>query len=95
MKTYLFACVHSAGRSQMAAAWLNRLADPTQARGISAGTEPGSRVHPEVLEAMREVGVDLSAAVPQNHRGDDPLGLGENHGVDGGTNHREAGRGRQ
>jgi arsenate reductase len=65
MKTYLFACVHNAGRSQMAAAWLTRLANPASARGISAGTEPGARVHPEVLAAMNEVGVDLSAAVPR------------------------------
>jgi arsenate reductase len=65
MKTYLFACIHNAGRSQMAAAWFNRLADGTKARGLSAGTQPGTRVHPEVLEAMREVEVDLSAAVPQ------------------------------
>jgi arsenate reductase len=65
MKTVLFACVHNAGRSQMAAGWLNRLADPAKARAISAGTEPGIRVHPEVLEAMREVGIDLSGAVPQ------------------------------
>ena len=64
-KTYVFACVHNAGRSQMAAAWLRVLADPAKARGVSAGTQPGSRVHPEVLDAMREVGVDLSAAVPQ------------------------------
>jgi arsenate reductase (thioredoxin) len=62
MKTVLFACVHNAGRSQMAAAWLNQLADPLKARAISAGTEPGTRVHPEVVAAMREVGVDLSAA---------------------------------
>ena len=62
MKTVLFACVHNAGRSQMAAAWFNQLADPLQARAISAGTEPGTRVHPEVVAAMREVGVDLSAA---------------------------------
>jgi arsenate reductase (thioredoxin) len=65
MKTYVFACVHNAGRSQMAAAWLRRLADPTKARAVSAGTQPGTRVHPEVLAVMREVGVDLSAAVPQ------------------------------
>lgn len=65
MKTYVFACVHNAGRSQMAAAWLRALADPTKARAVSAGTQPGSRVHPEVLDAMREVGVDLSTAVPQ------------------------------
>jgi arsenate reductase len=65
VKTVLFACVHNAGRSQMAAGWLNRLADPSQARAISAGTEPGARVHPEVLEAMRDVGIDLSGAIPQ------------------------------
>jgi arsenate reductase len=62
MTTVLFACVHNAGRSQMAAAWFNRLADREKARAISAGTEPGSRVHPEVVSAMREVGVDLSSA---------------------------------
>jgi arsenate reductase (thioredoxin) len=60
--TVLFACVHNAGRSQMAAAWFNLLADPTRARAISAGTNPGSRVHPEVVAAMSEVGVDLSSA---------------------------------
>jgi arsenate reductase len=65
MKTYVFACIHNAGRSQMAAAWLNRLADPTKARAISAGTQPGARVHPEVLEAMKETGIDLSSAVPR------------------------------
>ena len=59
MNTVLFACIHNAGRSQMAAAWFNALADPAKARAISAGTEPGTRVHPEVLEAMREVGIDL------------------------------------
>jgi arsenate reductase (thioredoxin) len=48
----------------MAAAWLNKLANAERACGISAGTEPGSRVHPEVLEAMKEVGIDLSAAKP-------------------------------
>jgi arsenate reductase (thioredoxin) len=65
MKTVLFACIHNAGRSQMAAAWFNALANPERARGISAGTEPGTRVHPEVLEAMREVGIDLSKATPR------------------------------
>jgi arsenate reductase (thioredoxin) len=64
MKTVLFACIHNAGRSQMAAAWFNQLADRRSARGISAGTEPGSRVHPEVQSAMQEVGIDLSGAVP-------------------------------
>jgi arsenate reductase len=62
MNVVLFACVHNAGRSQMAAAWFNRLADPAKARAISAGTDPGSRVHPEVINAMNEVGVDLSKA---------------------------------
>jgi len=65
MKTVIFACVHNAGRSQMAAAFFNALADPSQAHAVSAGTEPGTRVHPEVLEVMREVGIDLSAAQPQ------------------------------
>jgi arsenate reductase (thioredoxin) len=62
MNTVLFACVHNAGRSQMAAAWFNLLSDPNKARAISAGTDPGPRVHPEVVAAMNEVGVDLSVA---------------------------------
>jgi arsenate reductase (thioredoxin) len=62
MNTVLFACVHNAGRSQMAAAWFNVLSDPNKARAISAGTDPGPRVHPEVVTAMNEVGVDLSVA---------------------------------
>jgi arsenate reductase len=65
MTTVIFACIHNAGRSQMAAAWFNALADSTKARALSAGTDPGTRVHPEVLEAMREVGVDLSDRTPQ------------------------------
>jgi len=65
MKTVLFACIHNAGRSQMAAAWFNALANHDKARAISAGTEPGPRVHPEVLTAMREVGVDLEGIAPQ------------------------------
>ena len=59
MTTVLFACVHNAGRSQMAAAWFNQLADRSRVRAISAGTNPGLHVHPEVIVAMREVGVDL------------------------------------
>ena len=65
MKTVLFACVHNAGRSQMAAAWFNALAHPEQARAVSAGTEPGARVHPEVLAVMREVDIDLANATPR------------------------------
>ena len=55
MKKFVFACVHNAGRSQMAAAWFNELADPALGQGVSAGTQPGERVHPEVVEAMLEV----------------------------------------
>ena len=65
MQTIIFACVHNAGRSQMATAFFNQLADPRRARAISAGTEPGLRVHPEVLKVMKEVGIDLSDARPQ------------------------------
>ena len=64
MKTVLFACVHNAGRSQMAAALFNRLVDPVRARAISAGTEPGERVHPEVVDALKELGIDLSMVRP-------------------------------
>jgi arsenate reductase len=65
MKTVIFACVHNAGRSQMAAAFFNRLADPAKARAVSAGTNPGERVHPEVVAAMQEEGIDLSGARPR------------------------------
>ena len=65
VKTYLFACVHNAGRSQMAAALFNIYADPRQCRGISAGTQPANHVHPEVVESMREIGIDLSSSKPQ------------------------------
>jgi arsenate reductase len=65
MKTVLFACVHNAGRSQVAAGWFNAVADPASATAVSAGTQPGERVHPEVLKAMNEVGIDLSSARPQ------------------------------
>jgi len=49
----------------MAAAFFNRFANPQRARAMSAGTEPGETVHPEVVAAMREVGIDLSDARPQ------------------------------
>ena len=61
----IFACVHNAGRSQMAAAFFNQLADHSRAQAISAGTDPGLRVHPEVLAVMQEIGIDLSSAKPQ------------------------------
>jgi arsenate reductase len=65
MLKVIFACVHNAGRSQMAAAFFNQLADSTKAQAISSGTEPGECVHPEVKAVMQEVGIDLGQAKPQ------------------------------
>lgn len=65
MDVVIFACVHNAGRSQMAAAFFNLLADPAAARVASAGTQPGERVHPIVVDAMREVGVEVGGNRPQ------------------------------
>ena len=65
MKTVIFACIHNAGRSQIAAAFFNALANPSIARAVSAGTHPGERVHPVVVQVMREVEIDLSLARPQ------------------------------
>lgn len=59
----IFACIHSAGRSQMAAAFYNLLA--IDGEGISAGTQPAEQVHPEVITVMKEVGIDLSNIKPQ------------------------------
>jgi len=59
----IFACVHNAGRSQMAAAFFNQYAE--NAHAISAGTEPADCVHPCVVDAMNEVGIDLAAVKPQ------------------------------
>jgi len=65
MDRVIFACVHNAGRSQIAAGFFNHLADPALARAVSAGTQPGDRVHPVVVEAMLEVGIDVSGNAPQ------------------------------
>jgi len=65
VKTVIFACVENAGRSQMAAEFFNQLADPSLASAVSAGTRPASQVHSEVAIAMREVGIDVSAAKPK------------------------------
>lgn len=65
MKTVLFACIHNAGRSQMAAALFNAAADPAKARAVSAGTEPGPRVHPEVVVAMKELGIEMAGIQPR------------------------------
>ena len=62
--TVLFVCVHNAGRSQMAAGWLTRLAgERIDVR--SAGSEPADRINPIAVEAMREVGIDITAERPK------------------------------
>jgi arsenate reductase len=70
MTTVIFACVHNAGRSQMAAAFFNQVADPNRAHALSAGTQPAEHVHPEVVAVMREVGIDLSRAQPSGLTGE-------------------------
>lgn len=65
MRTVLFACVHNAGRSQMAAALFNHFADPAKARALSAGTQPAGCVHDNVITVMREIGIDLAQAEPR------------------------------
>jgi arsenate reductase len=64
MATVLFVCLHNAGRSQMSAALFERAADGRH-RTLSAGTTPADGVHPEVVEVMRELGVDLSGRTPR------------------------------
>ena len=64
MATALFVCLHNAGRSQMSAALFERVAHGRH-RALSAGTTPAERVHPEVLEVMSELGIDLSDRVPR------------------------------
>ncbi len=64
MAHVLFVCLHNAGRSQMSQALFERAADGRH-RALSAGTKPGERVHPEVVEVMRELGVDLSGRKPR------------------------------
>ena len=63
--TILFACVHNAGRSQIAATLFNHYVDATKARALSAGTEPAQHVHPEVVTLMAARGFDLSGQRPQ------------------------------
>jgi arsenate reductase (thioredoxin) len=64
MATALFVCLHNAGRSQMSQALFERAAKGRH-HALSAGTAPGRRVHPEVVEVMRELGIDLSGHIPQ------------------------------
>jgi arsenate reductase (thioredoxin) len=63
MATALFVCLHNAGRSQMSQALFERAAEGRH-RALSAGTTPGDRVHPEVVQVMRELGIDLADRVP-------------------------------
>ena len=67
MATALFVCLHNAGRSQMSQALFERAAEGRH-RALSAGTTPGDRVHPEVVEVMRELGIDLADRVPARSR---------------------------
>jgi arsenate reductase (thioredoxin) len=70
MANALFVCLHNAGRSQMSQALFERAAEGRhQAR--SAGTTPGDRVHPEVVDVMHEIGVDLADRVPHELTEDD------------------------
>lgn len=64
MKKIIFACVHSAGRSQIAAAFFNKYKNDQSLTAISAGTEPANKVHHEVMTVMAEIGIDLSHAKP-------------------------------
>ena len=65
MARVLFVCLHNAGRSQMSQALFERAAAGTAHEAASAGTTPGERVHPEVVEVMLEVGIDLADRVPR------------------------------
>ena len=67
MTNVLFVCVQNAGRSQMAEALYTRLGGTAR----SAGTQPAERVHPEVVQAMREVGIDVEGRVPRALSRDD------------------------
>ena len=64
MATALFVCLHNAGRSQMSQALFERAAGGRH-RALSAGTTPGERVHPEVVEVMRELDIDLADRRPR------------------------------
>lgn len=64
MATVLFVCLHNAGRSQMSAALFERAAEGRH-QALSAGTTPADRVHPEVVQVMSELGIDLSERTPR------------------------------
>jgi arsenate reductase (thioredoxin) len=64
VSTVLFVCLHNAGRSQMSQALFERAADGRH-EALSAGTTPAERVHPEVVEAMRELDIELAGRKPR------------------------------
>jgi arsenate reductase len=64
LKTVVFVCVHNSGRSVMAEAFFNQLAGG-KAKALSAGTQPGDKVNPTVVDAMKEVGIDISGNKPK------------------------------
>jgi len=64
IKTVVFVCIHNSGRSQMAEAFFNQMAQG-KALALSAGTRPGDKVNPTVVEAMREIGIDISGNKPK------------------------------
>ena len=64
MACALFVCLHNAGRSQMSAALFERAAEGRH-QALSSGTTPAERVHPEVVQVMREIGIDLSERTPR------------------------------
>ena len=64
MPTVLFVCVHNAGRSQMAAGWLRHLAG-NRIEVLSAGSEPADQINPIAVEAMAEVGIDITREQPK------------------------------
>jgi protein-tyrosine-phosphatase len=63
-KTVVFVCIHNSGRSQMAEAFFNQTAQG-KALALSAGTQPGDKINPMVVEAMRETGIDISRNKPK------------------------------
>lgn len=65
MKRVVFVCVHNSGRSKMAEAIFNQLAPRRDMAATSAGTQPGTGVNPTVVEAMRELGIDLRKEKPR------------------------------
>ena len=84
MKRVIFVRVHYAGAHRRQPAFFNAMADPQKARAVSAGTQPGERVHLEVQSAMGEVGIDLSAEAAALYRRDGAgRAMADHHGLQG------------